>query len=117
MDRRTFLGAVGGTATIGLAGTGLLVGPELVLEITEVDGHAGFSGAVTQGTATNTGISEIGYAKIRAHQYDGDDTYIGTAVDEIHGLGPGEDWHFRCVYTGSWSQSVEYYETETSAQW
>lgn len=53
------------------------------------------------GQAKNVGNAMLSYAEVNAKFYDSSGNLIGTSLDNINDLGPGEIWNFEIIYFDS----------------
>ena len=61
-----------------------------------------------EGTAENTGDSQLSYAEIRVRWYDDEGNQLDSSLDNINDLNPGRTWKFEVPYLGDGREVAEY---------
>lgn len=72
---------------------------------------------IIAGVAQNVGEKQISYAEIRVRFYDKDDVLLGTSLDNINDVDPGQKWKFEVMYLGLDIHNVDHYDIGIGTTW
>lgn len=70
--------------------------------------EGGYTGSTVQGTAENTGSTQISSAEVRVRVYNADGEQLGLYLDSITDLEGGTEWSFQVILLESPSDIADY---------